>query len=526
MKRKRVVLSAIAGMLCLVGMFAGFITNGLNHTHAEQGLQANTTQRNSTKSAQSTVRSEDVIQGNIYYGSRGTSVYALNAFTGELIWKYPHASSLATVTNGIAYVTSSSGSLVALKGTDGKVLWQYQGSLVTVTNRIAYVTSSSDTLVALQAFTGSLIWSYQISSDFLWSPLIVNNSVYLSANDGLYALEASHGSLLWHYQTSQVFGPPFSPAPLFAHSTIYIVTFGGTYPACYNLVSALKATDGSLLWSYKVDCTEAGLGGATVSFVKGKVLVRGLGDYWYQQISFLDPIKGSVIYSHNMYVEFHDFFLIDGVIYFTDYTHVYAVRLSDGTVLWSYQPVDGSDRIEVVDQIVYVFEGIYETGPMTAHKATDGSLLWSMQPAPSASVTGSNNTVYIFEGGTTTARKATDGALLWSYQGTCGWFGGIVNGTIYLNGCPIYALHASNGTLLWSSGITGWIERIINGFLYVTEQSTGILYVLDASNGTQVWSSGKAASISTVVNQIVYVISSSGTVYALDATNGTQLWSY
>ncbi len=240
----------------------------------------------------------------------------------------------------------------------------------------------------------------------------MQSSVYLGANDGLYALEAYHGSLLWHYQTSQGFGPPFSPAPLFAHSTIYIVTFGG---------------------------------------VKGKVLVRGLGDYWYQQISFLDPIKGSVIYSHNMYVEFHDFFLLDGVIYFTDYTHVYAIRLSDGAVLWSYQPGGGSDRIEVVDQIVYVFEGIYETGPMTA-------------------------------------RKATDGALLWSNQGTCGWFGGIVNGTIYLNGCPIYALHASNGT--------------------------------------QVWSSGKAASISTVVNHIVFVKSSRGTVYALDDTNGTQLWSY
>jgi outer membrane protein assembly factor BamB len=491
MKRKRVVLSTMAGMLCLVGMFAGFITNGLNHTHAEVGLQANTTQPNSTKSAQSAVRSEDVIQGNIYYGSRGTSVYALNVFTGELIWKYSPASSLVTVTNGIAYVTSS-----------------------------------SDTLVALQAFTGSLIWSYQIRSDFLWSPLIVNNSVYLSANDGLYALEASHGSLLWHYQTtSQVFGP------LFAHSTIYLVTLGGTYPACYNLVSALKATDGSLLWSYKVDCTEAGIGGATVSFVKGTVLVRGLGDEGYQQISFLDPMKGSVIYSHNMYVEFHDFFLLDGIIYFTDYTHVYAVRLSDGAVLWSYQPVGGSDRIEVVDHVVYVFEGgFYETGPVTAHKAIDGSLLWSMQPAIDALVAGSNNIVYFFQGGptttTTTARKATDGALLWSNQGTCGWFGGIVNGTIYLNGCPIYALHASNGTLLWSSGITGWIERIINGFLYVTEQSTGILYVLDASNGTQVWSSGKAASISTVVNHIVFVKSSRGTVYALDDTNGTQLWSY
>jgi PQQ enzyme repeat len=56
-----------------------------------------------------------------------------------------------------------------------------------------------------------------------------------------------------------------------------------------------------------------------------------------------------------MYVQVHSFFLIDGVIYFTDYTHIYAIRLSDGTVLWSYQPGGGSDRIEVVDQIVCVF---------------------------------------------------------------------------------------------------------------------------------------------------------------------------
>ena len=490
MKRKRKVLSTIAGILCLVGMVAGFIVNGLSHTHAAGGLHTNTTQRNTTKSAQSSVRPEVVIQGNIYYGSRRASVYALNALTGALIWKYSPASSLVTVTNGIAYVTSS-----------------------------------SDTLVALKAFTGSLLWSYQISSNFLWSPLIVNNSVYLGANDGLYALEASRGSLLWHYQTSQGYGLPTSPPPVFAQDTIYYVTYGGTYPPWYALVSALKATDGSLLWSYKIDGTDAGVG-ATVSFVKGKVLVRGYEAYYYQQISFLDPAKGSVIYSHRMYVEVHDFFLIDGVIYFTDYTHVYAIRLSDGTVLWSYQPGGGSDRIEVVDQIVYVFEGIYETGPVTAHKATDGSLLWSMQPAPYASVTGSNNIVYIFQG-FTTARKAKDGTLLWSYQGSCGGLRGIVNGgIIYPIGCLLYALNARNGTLLWSSGITGWIARISNGFLYATDRSTGILYVLNASNGTQVWSSGKAASISTVVKHIVYVISSSGTVYALDATNGTQLWSY
>jgi outer membrane protein assembly factor BamB len=520
------LLSIIAGMLCLVGMVAGFIANGLSHTHAAEGLHTNTTQRNTTKSAQSSVRPEVVIQGNIYYGSRRASVYALNALTGALIWKYSAASSLVTVTNGIAYVTSSSGTLVALKGTNGRVLWQYQGSLVTVTNGIAYVTSSPDTLVALKAFTGSLLWSYQIRSHFLWSPLIVNTSVYLGANDGLYTLEASHGSLLWHYQTSQGYGLPTSPPPVFVHDTVYYVTYGGTYPTWYALVSALKATDGSLLWSYKVDGTDAGVG-ATVSFVKGKVLVRGYEAYYLQQIAFLDPAKGSVIYSHRLDVEFHDFFLIDGVIYLTDYTHVYAIRLSDGTVLWSYQPGGGSDRIEVVDQIVYVFEGIYETGPVTAHKATDGTLLWSMQPAPYASVTGSNNIVYIFEGGTTTARKATDGTMLWSYQsGICGVLEGIINGIIYFDVCLLYALNARNGSLLWGSGITGLIARMSNGFLYVKNPFTGILYVLNASNGTQVWSSGKAASISTVVKQIVYVVSSRGTVYALDATNGTQLWSY
>ena len=57
MKRKRVVLSTIAGMLCLVGLFAGFIANGLNHTHAAEGLQANTTHALSLHKKQSLLSS-------------------------------------------------------------------------------------------------------------------------------------------------------------------------------------------------------------------------------------------------------------------------------------------------------------------------------------------------------------------------------------------------------------------------------------------------------------------------------------
>ena len=110
-----------------------------------------------------------VANGRVYVGSFDSYLYALNASTGALLWRYTTgnaiSSSSPTVAKGVVYVGCDDGNLYALTASTGALLWRYT--------------------------TGSSVWS---------SPAVVNEMVYFGSNDGnLYALEASTGALIWKY---------------------------------------------------------------------------------------------------------------------------------------------------------------------------------------------------------------------------------------------------------------------------------------------------------------------------------------
>ena len=105
----------------------------------------------------------------LYIGSTDCDFYALNASTGDLIWKFhtgkPIWGSSATVWNGIVYFGSLDGNIYALNATDGSKIWTYFtsagiGSSPTVFQGIVYVGSRNTNLYALNATTGMKKWMY------------------------------------------------------------------------------------------------------------------------------------------------------------------------------------------------------------------------------------------------------------------------------------------------------------------------------------------------------------------------------
>jgi len=71
-----------------------------------------------------------VVNGVVYIGSDDGNVYALNAGTGTLLWKYATGNgveSSPTVANGVVYVGSApyNGSVYALNANTGAKLWSY-----------------------------------------------------------------------------------------------------------------------------------------------------------------------------------------------------------------------------------------------------------------------------------------------------------------------------------------------------------------------------------------------------------------
>ena len=102
----------------------------------------------------------------LYIGSTDKNLYALNANTGTLVWKY---------TMGQQILSSPA-----------------------VINGVVYVGSLDNNLYALDAATGALLWKYAAGGGIASSPAIVNGVVYVGCRDkDIYALNAANGALLW-----------------------------------------------------------------------------------------------------------------------------------------------------------------------------------------------------------------------------------------------------------------------------------------------------------------------------------------
>jgi outer membrane protein assembly factor BamB len=148
------------------------------------------------------------VAGGAIYFSADNNIYALNAATGAKIWNYttpPLAitensiytseNMAPTVKNGILYFFSTrSGTLLALKASNGAQLWNCTGGLSspnwgdhpTVADGIVYV--NPRTFSALNAFSGHKIWEYSLS--YYNFPIIADGVAYYSVQNGpLYALK-------------------------------------------------------------------------------------------------------------------------------------------------------------------------------------------------------------------------------------------------------------------------------------------------------------------------------------------------
>jgi outer membrane protein assembly factor BamB len=131
------------------------------------------------------------------------------------------------------------------------------------------------------------------------------------------------------------------------------------------------------------------------------------------------------------------------------------------------------------------------------------------------------------------ALDASNGSLLWRYKtgGAIQASPVIANGIVYVDSKDhyVYAINAADGTLSWryKTGNAVLASPTISGNLLYVGSTDGYLYALDTTNGSLVWRypTHKAIFAAPVFNNnTVYVVSSNGMLYALDATQGTYLW--
>ena len=128
-----------------------------------------------------------VANGRVYFGSGDGNVYAVDAATGVLQWKFP--------TQDVVHSSPA------------------------VVDNVVYIGSWDSRLYAIDADTGQQKWAFKAGEDpaihnqvgFQSSPAVVDGTVYVGCRDAhVYAIDAATGRKKWDYPTSKswVIGTP------------------------------------------------------------------------------------------------------------------------------------------------------------------------------------------------------------------------------------------------------------------------------------------------------------------------------
>jgi outer membrane protein assembly factor BamB len=205
-----------------------------------------------------------VSNGKVYYGSGDGNVYAADAQTGVLLWKFGtkdvvHAS--PAVVNGVVYIGSWDSYLYAIDAETGLEKWSvktgedpvihnqvgFQSSPAVVDGTV-YVGCRDAHVYAFDAATGHKKWDYPTSKSWvIGTPAVRDGVVYVGTSDSsrFMALDAKNGRLRFNFDAKAYM---FSSAAL-AGDLAYVGDHNGRF-------YAIDIKTGKLAWEFQTEASK------------------------------------------------------------------------------------------------------------------------------------------------------------------------------------------------------------------------------------------------------------------------------
>jgi eukaryotic-like serine/threonine-protein kinase len=295
----------------------------------------------------------------------------------------------------------------------------------------------------------------------LGSPAVVDGVVYVGGPQGTtHAYNAKTGKELWVVDGSASTAPTVSNGVVYLHGA--------------KKVLALKAKDGSEIWSQPLDGIDVGTNKVgNVIFTGG-----GVGANAY------DAKTGDVLWSTNLgNASIGAPAVSKGVAYVTSTadgatsSEAFALKAKDGSIIWRTSvPGMVVSSTAVQGGLVYLGTSV---GDVMALNVKDGSVKWDMKDPNRKFVPTSGALAYgnIYIGafdGSEYAFNAKTGELVWSTPagGMILSSAGVANGVVYFGGYDgnVYALAAKTGKKLFefpTGDIVSSSPAIVDGVVYV-----------------------------------------------------------
>lgn len=305
-----------------------------------------------------------VVDGMVYYPSNsGTdSLYALDAGTGELIWKQRVggvSDDAATVLDGRIYIASDS--IFCFDSLSGERFWasgdaDWTGSTPVVMEGKVFCGTAdqsefTSTIYSLNSSTGMQIWSkplsgYTASCISVWNEMIFVPTFNDWNPTPLYALNAETGDVVW--ENSDNSAGYWDSSPVVVNGVIYINGVDG-------IARGIDAVSGSTVWESVVGYTTA-----TSAYHEGRLYFAN--DFPTASYHSLDALSGVSIWTTSG-SQHGSSAIADGVVFYGDninrpeYSSIVALDCATGSEIWSYS-ADSSVWIagspSITDGVVYM----------------------------------------------------------------------------------------------------------------------------------------------------------------------------
>jgi outer membrane protein assembly factor BamB len=274
---------------------------------------------------------------------------------------------------------------------------------------VLYVGSSARRFMALRASDGQVLWYLDIGGAVSSAPLVhaFSKTVYFGADDGnMYAVNSETGKLRWKYTTQGT----INPQPVLHEGALLFSSSEGR-------IYALDAATGKWRWQYDREAPE----GFTIQGYSGVTVHKGAAFVGFSDgvLVALKPASGEVIWTRSLSGDATRFIDVDATpsvaggdtLVTASYNGgIYALEPGSGSVKWQLE-VEGASSSDVSRGRLYF------TAPRTGLVATDlaGNRLWRQaipKGVPTAPVV---QGPYIFVGGTESGlyvASASTGRLL------------------------------------------------------------------------------------------------------------------
>lgn len=203
-----------------------------------------------------------ITDGVVYFGSGDGNVYALDAGTGALKWKFKtgdvvHAS--PAVADGMVFIGSWDSWFYALDAKTGAVRWKFktgedadahnqQGiqSSAMVSDGMVYFGCRDAHLYALDEKTGAKKWAFDAKGSWvLGSPVLSQGKVFFATSDTglMYAADAKTGAIDYAVGFN---GWPVYSSPAIAGDMLYVGSTEGK-------LAAVHVPSGRVLWAFETE---------------------------------------------------------------------------------------------------------------------------------------------------------------------------------------------------------------------------------------------------------------------------------